>query len=191
MENVAEDLTSIEAPEDNTEEAQNNAEQTHIVPEIEIKDRFFNFTDNKDYLTLKLTKNGVRAESADLSISKNLSYQGMIKALSNQASLDTGLLPLLGSDYVAVRRYMVHKTRHIAFIEATPKVRNIIFQTNDGKDSKFTIPFPGLLLCVVMKEASNGKLTFDQEATKLFALQSSIFNEKTKVYKYPFSNDSS
>lgn len=167
-----------------------DTEQTHIVPEIEVKKKFFDFNGGNDYLTLKLAANGVRVESVDKKISKNLSYQGLVKTLSNQASLDTGLLPLLGDSYIAVRRYMVFKNKHFVFIEASPKKRTIVYDTTGDEKNykKFDIPFPGILLAVVLSEDANGKLFFQKDHSKLFALSSPIFNDKTKVYRYPYTN---
>ena len=175
-----------------TTEEESNDDQSHIVPEIEVRKRFFDFTSGADHLTLKLAANGVRVESANKSISKNLSYQGLIKSLSNQATLDTGLLPLLGMDYIAVRRYMIVKNKHFAFIEASPKKRQILYDINRNRDdenyAKFNVPFPGLLLCVVMVEDANGKLFLQKDSCKMFALQTPIINEKIKVFRYPFTN---
>src|SRR5690606_23347123 len=105
-----EEAIVINNEDSSTEESA--AEQTHVVPEIEIKERFFDFNAGKEYLELKLTQSGVRVESADKSMVKNLSYQGLVKSLSNQASLDTGFMPILGERYLAVRRYMVVKNKH-------------------------------------------------------------------------------
>ena len=165
-------------------------EQTHIVPEIEVKKKFFEFAGGADHLTLKLAMNGVRIESADRSISKNVSYQGLVKSLSSQASLDTGLLPLIGDSYIAVRRYMIFKNKHFVFIEASPKKRQLVYDTSGREDNhqKFNVPFPGLLFCAVMIEDANGKLMFQKDASKMFALQSPIINEKIKVFTYPFTN---
>jgi hypothetical protein len=171
--------------EDSVEEGA--VEQTHVVPEIEVKERFFDFNAGKDYLELKLTSSGVSVESADKSMVKNLSNQGLVKSLSNQASLDTGFMPILGERYLAVRRYMVVKNKHYVFIESSPMMRNIHFQ--DGRtDKKFTIPFPGLMFAAILREDSNGNTTFLKDESRMFALRTPVYNETVALYNYPFTN---
>lgn len=170
-------------------ETENTSEQTHIVPEIEVKKKFFDFTGGKDYMTLKLTAAGVRVESAETGKMKNVSYQGLVKSLSQQATLDTGILPVIGAEYVAVRRYMILKNRHYVFIEVSPRMRKISYAADrEGREQKYEIPFPGLMFAAVLREDANGRTFFSMDESRMYALQSPVFNDNTKMYRYPFSN---
>lgn len=185
MEQIAEDIQI----ETNDEGDSENELPVHVIPEIEVKNNFFDFTSNgAASLTLKLTETGIVVE--DKEDQKNISYQSLLNALSDEVSLETDILPIIGTDYVALKKYVVSKNKHILFIESSPKTRTINYsKTAEEKDRlTFTVPFPGLLFCAVLIQESGGGFKFDKDASRMFALKTPVINEQTIVYKYPYTN---
>ncbi len=153
---------------------------------ITIKQKFFDFTKGEDYLTIKLAANGARIEGKTI---KNVSYETLAKSIKNETSLDTKYLPLMGSDYIGIRRYLVSKGKHYVFVEATPSIREIGYAgSSDTEPVLMKVPFPGILFVMTLKENSEGDLQLDSNECRLFALDGPMFNDSAVLYKYPFTN---
>lgn len=185
MEQIAENIEMDVSENDESE----NDQPVHVIPEIDIKKNFFDFTSGEsNQLTLRLTEAGIIVD--DNINQKNISYQSLLNALSDEVSLSTDVLPVIGSDYIAVKKYIVSKNKHILLVESSPKVRTIVYnKTGEEKDKLYySIPFPGLLFCAVLTTQSNGTFKFDKDASRMYALKTPILNEQTIVYKYPYTN---
>jgi hypothetical protein len=185
MEQIAQDIET----ETNDDGDSENELPVHVIPEIEVKNNFFDFTSNgASSLTLKLTETGIVVEDKD--DQKNISYQSLLNALSDEVSLETDILPIIGTDYIALKKYVVSKNKHILFIESSPKTRTVNYsKTTEEKDRLvYNVPFPGLLFCAVLIQETSGDFKFDKEASRMFALKTPVLNEQTIVYKYPYTN---
>lgn len=198
MENIAQTLTpeqpitetegqTIMPLVDSNAELDENGFPIFMIPEIEIKDKFFEATDDDSYVIAKLNKHGVRLETPDGKLGKNVSYTSFAKTMLDSASLDTGYLPLLGAKYIGVRRYMQFKNKHAIFVEATPTIRAVEYDRKNGDPyQKFSVPFPGLLMAIIMTENTDGRLVHHN--TKIYATVGPVINDSTDLYKFPFTN---
>jgi len=187
MEQIIENIGAETTEDINSQEEM----PVHVIPEIEIKENFFDFTSsNEEFLTLKLTDLGIIVEDKEKDRQKNISYQSLFNALSEGVSLDTGILPIIGDSYIAVKQYVVSKDKHIIFIESSPRQRKVVYnRTGEEKDHlEFKIPFPGLLMCVVLNCAENGIFKLNKDSCRLYALKTPVYNDQTFVYKYPYTN---
>jgi hypothetical protein len=183
----------IENIETEVNETENVNEETlvHVIPEIEIKENFFDFTSsNEEFLTLKLTDLGIIVEDKEKDRQKNISYESLLNALSEGVSLDTGILPVIGNNYIAIRQYLIAKDKHIIIVESSPRQRKVIYnRTGEAKDDlEFHIPFPGLLMCIVLNSVENGKFKLNKDSCRLYALKTPVYNDQTTVYRYPYTN---
>lgn len=163
----------------------------HVIPEIQIKENFFDFTTtNEEFINLKLTELGIIVEDKENDKQKNISYQSLLNALSEEASLNTGILPILGDNYVAIKQYIVVKDKHILIVESSPRQRKIKYnRTGEQKDHReFVVPFPGLLMCITLKRENDNDFKIIKDASRIYALKTPVYNDQTTVYKYPYTN---
>lgn len=141
------------------------------------------------YVTATLTPSGVEIKDPDTNMVKNLSYQTFIKKLSDNNTLDTGIMPAIVSEGVFIRRYLTSGNKHILLIEHLPKVRTITYQRYSEEDEiEYKIPFPPLIFAAVLKEKEDGSLKFNKDASRMYAMKTQLFGENTDLCKYPFTN---
>lgn len=176
----------IDAPEATPKPVEANSANLHQIPPIGMDEEFMNFSAGNDYLTVKLTPYGARLEkNDDPSYFKNVSLKSLARAIMDDASIDTGFLPLFGSNYIGIRRYMQFRDKHLIFIEASEGIRMAKFD-NGNVSEDYHIPHPFMLMAVRLKEMNDGK--FKVEDIRMFAMRSPLFMEEAQLYKYPYGN---
>lgn len=137
-------------------------------------------------VVLTVTNNGIKAEfegSSGNKVFKNIGLNSLARVLNRDAEFDTGFLPIYGSNYIAIKRYIKMGDKEILFLEASPSNRTVNFQ---GGREFSAVRFPGLIMAVVCRVNANGTLT--PQHTKLYATQGPILRETDQLYKFPFAN---
>jgi hypothetical protein len=163
-----------------------NADQ---IPPIDMEEEFFGEDLDFDCLTVKITPVGARLERPDdPAYFKNVSLKSLARAIMDDASIDTGLLPLYGNSYIGIRRYMQFKDTHLVFVEASAGKRKAKYDSgnNDEDPSDYIIPHPYLLMAIKLKETGDG--TFKVAITRLFAMKTPLISDDAQLYKYPYGN---
>ena len=176
----------VDAPEVVPEPTEVNTSNLDQIPPIDMDEQFMNFGAGNEYLTVKLTPHGARLEkNDDPSYFKNVSLKSLARAIMDDASIDTGFLPLFGSNYIGIRRYLQFRDKHLIFIEASEGKRFARFDDREVSED-YHIPHPFMLLGVRLKEMEDGR--FKVESTRMFAMNSPLFMEEAQLYKYPYGN---
>jgi hypothetical protein len=106
-------------------------------------------------IVLNFTDYGIKSECKKddgETIYKNISVDTLKNILNKNMEYDTGFFNIYGPGHIGVKRYMKYGQKEIIFIEAAPSIREVIYE-----ERKHQIPFPGLIMAVVMKN-ENQKL---------------------------------
>ena len=84
---------------------------------------------------MKITSTGIKAEfetSNGKKVFKNIGLGSLSRVLNRDTEFDTGFLPLYGSNYIGIKRYIKMGDKEIIFIEGSPSNRNVDFSGRDG-----------------------------------------------------------
>jgi len=193
----------FEAGVSQPEEQQEQRDLSQIPP-IEVEEDFLSYIEENDSLDVKLTTAGARLNLPN-GRSKNISLKGLAKAMSDDVGVDTGFLPLLGSNYAGIRRYIQFSNKHILLLEASPGKRKVRFETRCTTDTWrdehadiYTqdhdngileiegVCFPTLIMAVSLEEEDSGRLKY--KTSRMYASKIPVFNDDTQLYKFPFGN---
>ena len=176
------------------------------IPPLQVDQDFLGAVDNTQCLDLKLTPSGARIVLPDGKF-KNVSLKSLAKAIFDDTGIDTQYMPLLGSSYTGIRRYIQSGDKHIILLEASPTKRMIrydrgycdndwvnrrinegMIQPNDIDNTiEFKdIPFPTILMGITLRETPEGRLK--HRTSRLFASKVPVFSDNTRLYKFPYGN---
>ena len=137
------------------------------------------------YAVLKFKKEGIQLEKIDESGEKSMKFvapDDLRNIFVDNTVFDFGFLPLIGKDYIGLRRYIKEGSKEIFFIESTPRKVNTSFRDIIIEN----VAWPSLLMVIIADRTLEGKLLI--KTTKLFALKTPCLSEKTKMYRFPFAN---
>lgn len=169
-----------ETTEENTETQYNVAESD--VPPIEERESFFDVLKSNKILEFKIASGGVEITNKEQEkMSTRVSLETFAKSILEEAEIDTGILPILGQDYIALKRYIVKGNKHIIVTEASPRVIDINIDNNE----KTEVPLPYTILFYVFKKESD---RFNHITSKAFLSPITYANERTELYQVPFGN---
>jgi hypothetical protein len=185
--NEAVEIVIEEQTEQPAEQTQNRANLDQIPP-IEMEETFLDENAPEvSSLTIKVTPTGARLEREDdPSFFKNISLKSLARAIMDDASIDTGFLPLYGQNYIGIRRYLQFRDSHVVFIEASAGKRLAIYDANRDTREEYIIPHPYSLMAIKLKELSTGK--FKVVASRMYAMSAPLFSDTAQLYRFPYGN---
>lgn len=139
------------------------------------------------YAVLKFKEEGIQLEKTDRSGEKSIKYispDDLRNIFVDNTVFDFGFLPLIGKDYIGLRRYIKEGSREIFFIESSPCKTNVLHE--DLSNPVENVPWPRLLMVFITDRGASGKLSI--ATTKLYVLKTPCLVGETKLYRFPFAN---
>lgn len=121
---------------------------------------------NSDVTVSYIDKNGSK-------VTKSISVEDFIFAVSNKVLLNTGLLSR------GIRQFYATGDIKVVTIEIPPKIRDVLY----GEETELIreVPFPGLLFIFKLCKSSVAR-------SWCFAIKEPLSNENIKLFHFPFGN---